>query len=115
MQKFLVVYLAPASVLADWAKTDPDQRKLAEEKMQGEWQQWMKNHDKLLTDRGAGVGKTKRISAKGITDGKNDVMLYSIVEAQSHDAAAKAFEHHPHLQIPEASIEVMALNPMSGT
>ena len=114
MQKFLVVYLAPASVLADWAKTDPDQRKVAEEKMQGEWRLWMKNHDKLLSDRGAGVGKTKRISAKGITDGKNDIMLYSIVEAQSHDAAARAFEHHPHLQIPEASIEVMALNPMSG-
>jgi hypothetical protein len=41
-------------------------------------------------------------------------MLYSIVEADSHEAAAKAFEKHPHLQIPESSIEVMAINPMTG-
>lgn len=114
MQKFLVLYLAPATVLADWAKTEPSQRKVAEEKMQAEWRQWMKDHDKILTDKGAGVGKTKRISAKGLSDTKNDIMLYSIVEAQSHDVAAKAFEHHPHLQIPEASIEVMAINPMTG-
>ncbi len=114
MQKFLVLYLAPASVLADWANTEPQQRKAAEEKMQGEWQRWMKNHDQMLTDKGAGVGKTKRVSAKGLSDGKNDIMLYSIVEAPSHAAAAKAFEQHPHLQIPEASIEVMAINPMTG-
>ncbi len=114
MQKFLVLYLAPAAVLADWAKTDPGQRKVAEEKMQGEWRQWMKSHDKMLADQGGGVGKTKRISAKGLSDGKNDIMLYSIVEAESQDAAAKAFQNHPHLQIPEASIEVMAINPMSG-
>ena len=114
MQKYLVLYLAPAAVLADWAKTDPGQRKVAEEKMQDEWRHWMKNHDKMLADQGGGVGKTKRISAKGLSEGKNDIMLYSIVEAQSQDAAAKSFQNHPHLQIPEASIEVMAINPMPG-
>ena len=36
MKKFLVLYLAPASVLADWAKTDPEKRKAAEDKMRGE-------------------------------------------------------------------------------
>jgi hypothetical protein len=114
MKKFLVLYLAPSSVLADWAKTDPTQRKAAEEKMQAEWQRWMKAHERLLTDKGAGVGKTKRVTAKGLSDAKNDIMLYAIVEAETQDAAAKAFQDHPHLQIPEASIEIMALNPMSG-
>jgi hypothetical protein len=41
-------------------------------------------------------------------------MLYSIVEAESHEAAAKIFENHPHLGIPQASIEVMEANPLSG-
>ena len=36
MKKFLVTYLAPASVIDDWKKTEPKQRKDAEEKMQGE-------------------------------------------------------------------------------
>ena len=68
----------------------------------------------MLTDKGAGVGKTKRITSKGISDTKNNVMLYSIVEAESHEAAAKLFENHPHLQIPQASIEVMVINSLHG-
>jgi len=40
--------------------------------------------------------------------------LYSFVEAHSHEAAAKQFENHPHLQIPQASIEVMEVRPMNG-
>jgi len=34
MKKFLVTYLAPAAVIADWKKTAPEKRKEAEEKMQ---------------------------------------------------------------------------------
>ena len=37
MNKFLVMYLAPASVIEEWKKTDPDKRKVAEEKMQADW------------------------------------------------------------------------------
>jgi hypothetical protein len=42
------------------------------------------------------------------------MMLYAIVEAESHEAAAKTFEGHPHLQIPQASIEVMEISPLHG-
>jgi hypothetical protein len=40
------------------------------------------------------------------------IILVSFVEAESHEAAAKAFENHPHLQIPQSSIEVMYVRPM---
>jgi hypothetical protein len=39
-------------------------------------------------------------------------MLYSIIEAESHEAAAKAFESHPHLGIPQSSIEITAIRSM---
>ena len=45
---------------------------------------------------------------------KNDIMLYAIVEAETHEAAAKMFEGYPHLQIPQASIEVMEIHPLPG-
>ena len=61
------------------------------------------------------VGKTKRVTAAGVSDTKNDIILCSFVEAESHDAAARAFENHPHLQIPQSSIEIMYVRPMSGT
>ena len=114
MKKFLVTYLAPASVIDDWKKTEPEKRKQAEEKMQGEWKKWMGEHSKRFSDKGAGVGKTKRVTEQGAADTRNDIMLYSIVESESHDAAAKAFKSHPHLQIPQSSIEVMEINPMHG-
>src|SRR4051812_33648136 len=36
-QKFMVLYLIPAAVMDDWAKTDPAVRQPAEQKMQQEW------------------------------------------------------------------------------
>jgi hypothetical protein len=60
------------------------------------------------------AGKTKDVSATGIADSKNDILLYSIVEADSHDTAAKAFADHPHLAIPQSSIQVMEVRPMGG-
>jgi hypothetical protein len=112
MGKFLVTYLAPASVIEEWKKTEPEKRKAAEEKMQGDWGKWMTDHAKALADKGAGVGKTKRVTSQGSSDAKNDIMLYSIVQAESHEAAAKMFEDHPHLGIPKSSIEIMEINPL---
>ena len=112
-KKFIALYLAPASVLADWAKTDPGVRKPAEQKMQAEWRKWMGDHAKMIPLTEAG-GKTKRVTASGVSDTKNDIILCSFVEAESHEAAAKAFENHPHLQIPQSSIGVMYVRPMGG-
>jgi hypothetical protein len=113
MKKFLVLYLAPVSVLDDWSKTDPDKRKIAEDKMRGDWRKWTSDHAKMILDTEAG-GKTKRVSSTGTSDARNDIMLYSFVEAESHEAAAKPFESHPHLQIPQASIEIMEVRAMTG-
>jgi hypothetical protein len=111
LKKFLVLYLVPTNVMADWAKTDPATRKPAEEKMQRDWQRWMSEHAKMLTLT-EGAGKTKAVTATGIADIKNDVMLYSTVEAHDHESVAKAFAHHPHLTIPQSSIQVMEVKPL---
>jgi hypothetical protein len=111
MKKFVALFLVPAAVMADWAKTDPEIRKTEEQKMQAAWGKWMADHAKMILSTEAG-GKTKRVTSSGVSDTKNDIILYSFVEAESHEAAAKAFENHPHLQIPQASIEVMYVRPM---
>lgn len=113
MKKFLVLYLAPVAVLEEWMKTDPETRKTEEEKMKGEWNTWMKEHSAAVKET-AGAGKTKRVTKEGTIDTKNDIMLFSIVEAESPEAAAKMFENHPHLEIPESSIEIMPINPLPG-
>src|ERR1700722_1317247 len=106
LKKFLVLYLAPADVLAGWAKTDPETKKVAEQKMQSDWQRWMGDHAKMITLTEA-AGKTKVVTSAGGGDIKNAIMLYSIVEAENNDIAANAFADHPPLPIPQSSIEVM--------
>src|ERR1700691_4525513 len=113
MKKFLVLYLVPPSVIGEWMQTAPEVRKAAEEKMRGEWNAWMASHAKMITDTGAG-GKTKLVSTSGVSDTRNDIMLYSFGEPTRSEAAAKAFEGHPHLQIPQSSIEVMEVRAMTG-
>jgi uncharacterized NAD(P)/FAD-binding protein YdhS len=113
LKKFLVFYLIPRAVMAAWFETEAGTRKAAEEKMKGEWDKWMTEHSTMIKITEVG-GKTKSISSSGTSDTKNDIVLYSIVEAESHEAAAKLFENHPHLQIPQSSIEVMEVKPMRG-
>jgi hypothetical protein len=73
----------------------------------------MSDHAAMITETGAG-GKTKRVVHSGVSDARNDIHLYSFVEAESHEAAAKAFEGHPHLRIPRSSIEVMEIRPLTS-
>ena len=65
MKKFLVTYLAPASVIDEWKKTDPETRKAAESQMRENWGKWMGRNASIFVDRGAGVGKTRRVTAQG--------------------------------------------------
>ena len=64
MKRFLVTYLAPASVIDEWKKTDPEKRKAAEEKMRDDWMKWMSKNANIFVDKGAGVGKTRRVSLR---------------------------------------------------
>jgi len=82
--------------------------------MQAQWKKWMADNAKMFVDVGAGVGKTKLVNTRGTSDTKNDIMLYSVVQAESHEAAAKSFEGHPHLQIPQSTIEVMEIHSLQG-
>lgn len=111
MTKFLVTYQMPHSGLDEWMKTPEAERKQLEAQMKAEWDVWLENHKSAILET-AGVGKPKRITKDGVTDERNDLMMYSMVEAESPEAAAKMFEGHPHFGIPGAWIEVMNTNPM---
>ena len=115
MKRFLVTYLAPASVIDDWKKTDPEKRKAAEEQMRADWGKWMSKNANIFLDKGAGVGKTRRVTAQGNGASRNDIMLYAIVQADSHEAASKMFENHPHFSIfPGETVEIMPVLPIPG-
>ena len=79
------------------------------------WMEWSTENAKSIVDGGGPLGKTKRINAKGISDAKNEICAYTIVRAESHEAAARLFLNHPHFMIfPGDSVEIMECLPIPG-
>ena len=111
--KFLVTYQMPHAGLDEWVKLPEEERKVQEQQMQNEWNAWLQSHASAITET-AGVGKPKRITSAGVEDARNDLMMYSFVEAESHAAAGDMFKDHPHFGIPGAVIEVMSVNKNIG-
>jgi hypothetical protein len=52
--------------------------------------EWMRAHASMIISTDVG-GKTEQVTPTGISDIRNDILLYSIVETQSHEIAAQAF------------------------
>lgn len=99
----------PHTGLDAWMQLPEEERKAQETEMQTEWNAWMENHKDVIVET-AGVGKPKRITANGGEDARNDIMMYSFIEADSLEAAADLFKGHPHFGIPGGWIEVMSVN-----
>lgn len=106
--KFFVTYQMPHTGLDAWMKLPEEERKAQETQMKSDWDAWMEAHKSSITES-VGVGKPKRITENGVEDSRNDLMMYSFVEAESHEAAAELFKGHPHFGIPGAWIEVMSV------
>ena len=112
MTKFLVLYMAKRADFEKMMKTStPEQQKKGMEA----WMKWMGDHKASLVDGGAPLGKSKKVDTKGASDTKSDIGGYSIVQAETAEAATKLFgKHHPHLQMPGAWVEVIEVMPVPG-
>jgi hypothetical protein len=110
MKKFVALYMASGPQFEKMMKdSTPEQRKKGMEA----WIKWMNANKASVVEGGAPLGKTKRVDSNGASNSKNEVGGYSIVQAESHDAATKLFgKDHPHLQMPGAWIEIMEIMPL---
>ena len=108
MKRFLAIYLGSASAFAQWKATDEHKRKDREKAGMDGWMTWVRENEASIVELGSPLGKTKRMNAKGISDTQNEMTAYTIVQAESHEAAAKLFANHPHFMIfPGDSVEIM--------
>ena len=111
MKNFTVLYMAPVSIIEEWMKKPEAERKEAETKMKADWDAWVDAHKDTLLNTIA-LGKTKRVSASGVEDIKNDMLMSSYAQGESAEAVAEIFKDHPHFAIPEATIEIMEVRQM---
>ena len=70
---------------------------------------WEAAHRDVIDYLGGPLGPTKRISDAGeVTGVVNQLTVFMVVRADSHEAAVRLFEGHPHMTIfPCDGVEVM--------
>jgi hypothetical protein len=115
MKHFLAIYTGSTAAheRSGWdALSEADRRKRTKQGMDA-WMAWGETHRDAIVVQGGPLGKTKRVGPGGVSDIKNAMAGYVVVQADSHEAAAKMFEGHPHFAIfPGDSVEVMECLPI---
>jgi len=93
---FLAVFLGSKTNprLTAWNAL-PEAERLAKQKEGiAAWKAWAEKHQSAIVGMGGPLGKTKKVSQRGIEDTSNEMGAYMVVRADSHEAAAELFEKH---------------------
>jgi hypothetical protein len=115
---FLAVFLGSKNNprMKAWMALPEAQRRAKEQEGMAAWKSWMEKHHAAVVSMGGPLGKTKKITERGIDDVSNEMTAFVVVRAESHEAAARLFEKHPHFSIfPGEALEVMPVLPIPGT
>ena len=114
---YLAVFLASKDSprVKQWSTLPEAERNAKQQQGMAAWKAWVERHQDAIVGMGGALGKTKKVSANGVQEISNDLTAYTIVRADSHEAAAKLFEGHPHFAIfPGDRVEVMPVLPIPG-
>ncbi len=115
MKKFLAVYTGTPSAIEKWKAMDKNEREKREQAGIKAWMDWSAANAGATVAAGGPLGKTKRIGPDGVSDIRNNLTGYVVVEASSHEAAARMFEGHPHFtNFPGDCVEIMEFLPTPG-
>jgi hypothetical protein len=98
-----------------WDALSENDRRTKEREGMAAWKAWVEKHQAVIVTMGGPVGKTKKVTPRGTEDTSNSIGAFMVVRADSHEAAAKLFEKHPHFTIfPGESVEIMPVLPIPG-
>jgi hypothetical protein len=114
---YLAVFVGSRSnpKMAAWNALSESERKTREKDGIAAWKTWVEKHQGSIAEMGGPLGKTKRVGSTGIADISNEMGAFAVVRAESHEAAAKMFENHPHFAIfPGEAVEIMPVLPIPG-
>jgi hypothetical protein len=113
MKKYMAVFTGSPDAMAGWQALDATERQRREAEGMQAWKRWVEDNAQAIVDNGAPLGKTKRVTKDGIGDTRNNLAAYTVVQAESQEAAARLFEGHPHFTIfPGDGVEIMECLPM---
>jgi hypothetical protein len=114
---FLAVFLGSKTSpqMQAWNALPEGERRAREQKGMAAWKAWVEKHQGAIAEMGGPLGKTKKVDQRGVADIANLMGAFTVVRAESHEAAAKMFEGHPHFTIfPGENVEIMPILPIPG-
>lgn len=91
MAKFVLIYTGGSGMAEDPAK---------QQEIMAAWGAWYGKMGAAIVDGGAPFAASKHLAGKGVQDGPlgdTPATGYTVITADSLDAAAAACEDHPHL------------------
>lgn len=98
-----------------WEALSQSERGAKEREGIAAWKAWAEKHHAAIVTLGGPLGKTLKATQRGIGPTSNEMGAFTVVRANSHEAAAKLFEGHPHFTIfPGDSVEIMPILPVPG-
>ena len=85
-----------------------------EEKQKGmdEWKAWMTAHSADLADMGGPTGKNTSVTKDGSTEVSNDIGGYTVIQAESKEAAVALLAGNPHFSMPGSTIDLAEIMSM---
>lgn len=111
MKKYLVLYHMPTSFVEMAKNADPAEMKAGMEA----WMAWFARCGDQLVDMGTQLSGGRRLTASGSSPSQRNVVCYSIVQAESMEAAEALLADHPHFAwSPDCEIEVHEMAGGSG-
>lgn len=114
---YLAVFLGSksGSRRAAWDALPEGERRAKEQEGMAAWKAWVEKHRAAIIEMGGPLGKTRKVTQRGIAEVSNELAAFTVVRAESHEAAAKLFEKHPHFTIfPGDAVEIMPILPIPG-
>ena len=97
MKQFLAIYIGTAAARerSKWESLGEATRKEKEKAGIAAWGAWMQQHAKSVVVTGGPLGKTKRTAADGISDIKNGMAGYVVVQAESQQSPKRSHQRQP--------------------
>jgi hypothetical protein len=115
MKRYLAVFTGSPDAMSRWEKLPEAERQQRQEQGVAAWKKWASDHAADIVEMGGPLSRTKLVSAEGISDIRNNLAAFTVVQADSQEAAARLFLNHPHFtQFFGSGVEVMEVLPIPG-
>jgi hypothetical protein len=113
MKRYLCVFTGSPNAMDGWQKLPEAERQRREREGMAGWKKWAEDNGPRIVEMGGPLSRTKRVSREGVSDIRNNLAAFTIVQAESQDEAARLFLQHPHFMLfPGDGVEVMEVLPI---